>query len=157
MPLSKPCPGIDRNVIALACVAMTERPIVPHPVDWLPRRYVLRLRMWRVRQNPYAAMPTMVPTRTSQSARFTTRAASRQRGSREKPREYGEERHHERKPTEHKQVDSPPRSKSGQTRWFGGVVALVGPDHLPTETRFAKSRYAPGTASGSCRNHARLV
>src|SRR5262245_28459008 len=75
MPLSNPCPGIDRNVIALACVAITDRPIVPHPVDWLPRRYVLRLRMWRVRQKPYAAMPTIVPTSTSQSAQITTRSA----------------------------------------------------------------------------------
>jgi hypothetical protein len=62
-------------VIALACVAITERPIVPQPVDWLPRRYVLRLRMCRVRQKPYAAMPTMVPTNTSQSATFTRRSA----------------------------------------------------------------------------------
>src|SRR5690242_18659851 len=29
MPLSKPCPGIERKVIALACVAITDRPIVP--------------------------------------------------------------------------------------------------------------------------------
>jgi hypothetical protein len=28
-------------------VAITLRPIVPQPVDALPRRYVLRLRTWR--------------------------------------------------------------------------------------------------------------
>src|SRR2546429_885706 len=65
MPLSKPWPGIERNVIALACVAITLRPIVPQPADALPRRYVLRLRTWRVRQEPYAAMPTMVPSSTT--------------------------------------------------------------------------------------------
>src|SRR5713226_6916942 len=74
MPLSKPCPGIERKVIALACVAITDRPIVPQPVDWLPLRYVLRLRMWRVRHEPYAAMPTMVPSNTTQSATFTRRS-----------------------------------------------------------------------------------
>src|SRR4249920_3245376 len=74
MPLSKPCPGIERYVIALACVAITLRPIVPQPVDALPRRYVLRLRTWRVRQEPYAAMPTMVPSSTTQSATFTRRS-----------------------------------------------------------------------------------
>jgi hypothetical protein len=52
MPLSKPWPGIERKVIALAWVAITDRPIVAHPVDWLPLRYVLRLRTWRVRQAP---------------------------------------------------------------------------------------------------------
>ncbi len=30
--------------------------------------------MWRVRQEPYAAMPTMVPSNTTQSARFTRRS-----------------------------------------------------------------------------------
>ncbi len=74
MPLSKPWPGSERNVIALACVAITLRPIVPQPVDALPRRYVLRLRTWRVRQAPYAAMPTMVPSSTTQSATFTRRS-----------------------------------------------------------------------------------
>jgi hypothetical protein len=44
MPLSKPWPGMERKVIALACVAITLRPIVPQPVDVWPRRYVLRLR-----------------------------------------------------------------------------------------------------------------
>jgi len=38
--------------MALACVAITLRPIVPQPVDALPRIYVLRLRTWRVRQKP---------------------------------------------------------------------------------------------------------
>ena len=66
--------GSERNVIALACVAITLRPIVPQPVDALPRRYVLRLRTWRVRQEPYAAMPTMVPSSTTQSATFTRRS-----------------------------------------------------------------------------------
>ena len=74
MPLSKPCPGMERKVIALACVAITDRPIVPQPVDWLPLRYVLRLPTWRVRQDPYAAMPTMVPSNTTQSATFTRRS-----------------------------------------------------------------------------------
>src|ERR1700675_1903011 len=74
MPLSKPCPGIERKVIALACVAITDRPIVPQPADWLPFRYVLRLRVWRVRHEPYAAMPTMVPSNTTQSATFTRRS-----------------------------------------------------------------------------------
>ena len=36
MPFSKPWPGMDRKVIALACVAMTEIPIVPHRVERLP-------------------------------------------------------------------------------------------------------------------------
>jgi hypothetical protein len=52
MPLSNPCPGMDRKVMALACVAITERPMVPQPMDRLPLRYVLRLRTWRVRQDP---------------------------------------------------------------------------------------------------------
>src|SRR5215470_5343036 len=79
MPLSKPWPGMDRNVMALACVAITERPIVPQPMDWPPLRYVLRLRTWRVRQDPYAAMPTMVPSSTTQSAKFTRRTGKRAR------------------------------------------------------------------------------
>ena len=29
MPFSYPCPGVERNVIALACAAMTESAIVP--------------------------------------------------------------------------------------------------------------------------------
>src|SRR6185312_11935112 len=70
MPLSKPCPGIERKVIALACVAITDRPIVIHPVDRRPFRYVLRLRIWRVRHEPYAAMPPRVPRNTTQSATF---------------------------------------------------------------------------------------
>jgi len=74
MPLSKPWPGIERKVIALACVAITLSPIVPHPMAASPRMYVLRLRTWRVRQNPYAAMPTMVPSSTAQSAAFTRRS-----------------------------------------------------------------------------------
>jgi hypothetical protein len=45
MPLSKPWPGIDRKVMALACVAITESPIVPQPMEGLPLRYVLRLRI----------------------------------------------------------------------------------------------------------------
>src|SRR5690242_1074379 len=74
MPLSNPCPGIERKVIALACVAITDRPIVPHPVDRRPFRYVLRLRIWRVRHEPYAAIPPRVPRNTSQSAMFMRRS-----------------------------------------------------------------------------------
>src|SRR5271165_1056771 len=85
MPLSKPCPGIERKVTALACVAITDRPIVPHPVDRRPFKYVLRLRIWRVRHEPYAAIPLRVPRNTTQSAMFMrsagrTRRAGSQRG-----------------------------------------------------------------------------
>src|SRR5262247_3981893 len=77
MPLSNPWPGIERKVMALAWVAITLRPMVPQPAESSPRRYVLRLRTWRVRQDPYAAMPTMVPSSTTQSARFTRRTGKR--------------------------------------------------------------------------------
>src|SRR5437867_8139641 len=86
MPLSKPCPGMERKVMALACVAITERPMVPQPMDRLPLRYVLRLLTWRVRQDPYVAMPSMVPRRTTQSTRFTRNTGRRRRGARRRAR-----------------------------------------------------------------------
>ena len=60
---------------------------------------------------------------------------------------------------EHEQVDAAPCAESGQPGRLG-VGSLVGrrwSGHWPSETRFANSRYAPGTPSGSWRNHARLV
>jgi hypothetical protein len=38
MPFSAATPGSERYVIVLACVAMTERPMVPHFVVLLPLR-----------------------------------------------------------------------------------------------------------------------
>ncbi len=67
--------------------------------------------------------------------------------------------HHEHEPSQHEQVDAAPRAESGQSGRLG-VGSLVGrrwSGHWPSETRFANSRYAPGTPSGSWRNHARLV
>src|SRR5215510_1909556 len=79
------------------------------------------------------------------------------RSSREEPGENCEQRHHEHEPAEHEEVDPAPGAEAGHTRlivrWWVGRRAR----HWPRETRLAKSRYAPGTPSGSWRNHERLV
>src|SRR5687767_9664389 len=63
--------------MVLACVAMTDTPIVPHFVEELPFRYVLRLSVCRVRHVPYAAIPSIVPNSTNQSRPFMRTDAQR--------------------------------------------------------------------------------
>ena len=70
MPLSNPWPGVERKVIALAWVAITERPIVPQPVNWAPFKYRFRLCRPRVTHMPYTAMPTIVGQLTPLDVRF---------------------------------------------------------------------------------------
>ena len=52
MPSTNACPGVDVNVIALACVAMIESATVIHPRERSARRNSLTDVLPRPRQNP---------------------------------------------------------------------------------------------------------
>ena len=113
------------------------------PSRWtvLPLRYVLRLRTWRVRQEPYAAMPT----HGAEQHDPIDEVHEKIRVNTVKKITTSDE------PPEDEQVDAAPGAESGDVRAArrrSAGRARGARRHLPSETRFANSRYAPGTAFG---------
>ncbi len=71
MPSAYACPGVDRNVIADACVAMIESATVPQRISRPARRYPWVSRLRPPFQMPYPTMAASAAASTAQSSWLT--------------------------------------------------------------------------------------